>query len=227
MFILDFQELIDRSLKKSGLRHRVSQGWIYCKPFNISLTPCLHVIHSSWVFICFWDELTWYFPTVKYLLITVCSTALHQFVTHVMIVVSFDILINSYAMVVVSSHGHSRDYQLKHSQLAYSVPSLMQWIGKCFFISDNGSTKHRVFHSGQNRRLKMRLPVLRSMRRASLSKDQFEGVVVDYLQVRWCTHAHTHHTQTHKHALTHHNLSSLGNTLRKRGKRKAGKPRNK
>ncbi|XP_029292918.1 potassium voltage-gated channel subfamily H member 6a [Cottoperca gobio] len=36
--------------------------------------------------------------------------------------------------------------------------------------------------SGQNRRLKMRLPVLRSMQRPSLSKDQFEGVVVDYLQ---------------------------------------------
>uniref|UniRef100_A0A672YIA6 Potassium voltage-gated channel, subfamily H (eag-related), member 6a n=1 Tax=Sphaeramia orbicularis TaxID=375764 RepID=A0A672YIA6_9TELE len=65
MFILDFQELIDPSLKKSGLRQRVTQGWIYCK---------------------------------------------------------------------------------------------------------------------QNRRLKMRLPVLRSMRRPSLSKDQFEGVVVDYLQ---------------------------------------------
>ncbi|CAB1438737.1 unnamed protein product [Pleuronectes platessa] len=64
MFILDFQELIDPTLKKSGLRQRVTQGWIYC----------------------------------------------------------------------------------------------------------------------QNRRLKMRLPVLRSMRQASLSKDQFEGVVVDYLQ---------------------------------------------
>ncbi|XP_042249096.1 potassium voltage-gated channel subfamily H member 6a isoform X2 [Thunnus maccoyii] len=64
MFILDFQELIDPSSKKSGLRQRVAQGWIYC----------------------------------------------------------------------------------------------------------------------QNRRLKMRLPVLRSMRRPSLSKDQFEGVVVDYLQ---------------------------------------------
>ncbi|RVE69868.1 hypothetical protein OJAV_G00082140 [Oryzias javanicus] len=64
MFILDFQELIDPSLKKSGLRQRVAQGWLYC----------------------------------------------------------------------------------------------------------------------QNRRLKMKLPVLRSMRRASLSKDQFEGVVVDYLQ---------------------------------------------
>uniref|UniRef100_A0A3B4ZUJ0 Potassium voltage-gated channel subfamily H member 6 n=1 Tax=Stegastes partitus TaxID=144197 RepID=A0A3B4ZUJ0_9TELE len=64
MFILDYQELIDPSLKKSGLRQRVAQGWIYC----------------------------------------------------------------------------------------------------------------------QNRRLKMRLPVLRSMRRPSLSKDQFEGVVVDYLQ---------------------------------------------
>ncbi|XP_029945840.1 potassium voltage-gated channel subfamily H member 6a isoform X2 [Salarias fasciatus] len=64
MFILDFKELIDPSLKKSGLRQRVAQGWIYC----------------------------------------------------------------------------------------------------------------------QNRRLKMRLPVLRSMRRPSLSKDQFEGVVVDYLQ---------------------------------------------
>lgn len=35
----------------------------------------------------------------------------------------------------------------------------------------------------------MRLPMLRSMRRASLSKEQFEGVVVDYLQVR---HTHTH-----------------------------------
>ncbi|XP_068434168.1 potassium voltage-gated channel subfamily H member 6a [Clinocottus analis] len=34
----------------------------------------------------------------------------------------------------------------------------------------------------QNRRLKMRLPVLRSMRQPSLSKDQFEGVVVEYLQ---------------------------------------------
>ncbi|KAM9746166.1 potassium voltage-gated channel subfamily H member 6a isoform 2-T2 [Menidia menidia] len=64
MYILDFQELIDPSMKKSGLRQRVSQGWLYC----------------------------------------------------------------------------------------------------------------------QNRRLKMRLPVLRSIRRPSLSKDQFEGVVVDYLQ---------------------------------------------
>ncbi|XP_061555635.1 LOW QUALITY PROTEIN: potassium voltage-gated channel subfamily H member 6a [Phycodurus eques] len=34
----------------------------------------------------------------------------------------------------------------------------------------------------QNRRLKMRLPVLRPQRRQSLSKDQFEGVVVDYPQ---------------------------------------------
>uniref|UniRef100_A0A3P9IWA7 Potassium voltage-gated channel, subfamily H (eag-related), member 6a n=1 Tax=Oryzias latipes TaxID=8090 RepID=A0A3P9IWA7_ORYLA len=64
MFILDFQELIDPSLKKSGLRQRVTQGWLYC----------------------------------------------------------------------------------------------------------------------QNRRLKTKLPVLRSMQRPSLSKDQFEGVVVDYLQ---------------------------------------------
>nr|XP_057904397.1 potassium voltage-gated channel subfamily H member 6a isoform X2 [Doryrhamphus excisus] len=64
MFILDFQELVDPSLKKSGLRQRVSQGWVYCK----------------------------------------------------------------------------------------------------------------------NRRLKMRLPVLRSVRRPSLSVDQLEGVVVDYLQ---------------------------------------------
>ncbi|KAL6103120.1 kcnh6 [Pungitius sinensis] len=64
MFILDFQELVDPSLKKSGLKQRVAQGFIYC----------------------------------------------------------------------------------------------------------------------QNRRLKMRLPVLRSMRQSSLSKDQFEGVVVDYLQ---------------------------------------------
>uniref|UniRef100_A0A8D3CH19 Potassium voltage-gated channel, subfamily H (eag-related), member 6a n=1 Tax=Scophthalmus maximus TaxID=52904 RepID=A0A8D3CH19_SCOMX len=64
MYILDFQELVDPTLKRSGLRQRVAKGWIYC----------------------------------------------------------------------------------------------------------------------QNRRLKMRLPVLRSMRRPSLSKDQFEGVVVDYLQ---------------------------------------------
>ncbi|KAM6905430.1 potassium voltage-gated channel subfamily H member 6a [Xenentodon cancila] len=64
MYILDYQELIDPSLKKSGLRQRFTQGWLYC----------------------------------------------------------------------------------------------------------------------QNRRLKMRLPALRSMRRPSLSKDQFEGVVVDYLQ---------------------------------------------
>ncbi|XP_057673096.1 potassium voltage-gated channel subfamily H member 6a isoform X1 [Corythoichthys intestinalis] len=64
MFILDFQELVDPTIKKSGLRQRVSQGWLYC----------------------------------------------------------------------------------------------------------------------QNRRLKMRLPVLRPMRRQSLPKDQFEGVVVDYLQ---------------------------------------------
>uniref|UniRef100_A0A3B3ZUX1 Uncharacterized protein n=1 Tax=Periophthalmus magnuspinnatus TaxID=409849 RepID=A0A3B3ZUX1_9GOBI len=33
----------------------------------------------------------------------------------------------------------------------------------------------------RSRRLKMRFPVLRSMRRPSLSKEQFEGVVVDYL----------------------------------------------
>ncbi|KAF7225846.1 transcript variant X3 [Nothobranchius furzeri] len=64
MYILDFQELLDASLKKSAFRQRVSQGWLYC----------------------------------------------------------------------------------------------------------------------QNRRLKMRLPVLRSMKRHSLSKDQCEGVVVDYLQ---------------------------------------------
>ncbi|XP_029013982.1 potassium voltage-gated channel subfamily H member 6a isoform X2 [Betta splendens] len=70
MFILDFQELTDPSHKKSSLKQRVIQGWIYCK----ALKPC------------------------------------------------------------------------------------------------------------QNRRLKMRLPMLRSMRRSSLSKDQFEGVVVDYLQ---------------------------------------------
>ncbi|XP_067088632.1 potassium voltage-gated channel subfamily H member 6a [Osmerus mordax] len=36
--------------------------------------------------------------------------------------------------------------------------------------------------AGQSRRLKMRLPTMRAMRQASLSKDQFEGVVVDYLQ---------------------------------------------
>ncbi|XP_075999022.1 potassium voltage-gated channel subfamily H member 6a isoform X2 [Genypterus blacodes] len=64
MFILDFQELIDPSVKKTGLKQRVAEGWIYC----------------------------------------------------------------------------------------------------------------------QNRRLKVRMPALRSIRRPSLSKDQFEGVVVDYLQ---------------------------------------------
>lgn len=37
--------------------------------------------------------------------------------------------------------------------------------------------------SGQNRRLKMRLPMLRSIRRPSLGKENFEGVVVDHLQV--------------------------------------------
>lgn len=40
MFILDFQELIDRSLKNSGFRQRVAQGWIYCNGFNIRLVPC-------------------------------------------------------------------------------------------------------------------------------------------------------------------------------------------
>lgn len=30
MFILDFQELRDRSQKRSGLRQRVARGWIYC-----------------------------------------------------------------------------------------------------------------------------------------------------------------------------------------------------
>uniref|UniRef100_A0A3Q3APM6 Potassium voltage-gated channel, subfamily H (eag-related), member 6a n=1 Tax=Kryptolebias marmoratus TaxID=37003 RepID=A0A3Q3APM6_KRYMA len=47
------------------------------------------------------------------------------------------------------------------------------------------SLKKSFFSSaGQNRRLKMRLPVLRSLRRPSLSKEQCEGVVVDYLQFR-------------------------------------------
>eukprot|EP00063_Salmo_salar_P074402 XP_014049237.1 PREDICTED: potassium voltage-gated channel subfamily H member 2-like isoform X3 [Salmo salar] len=36
--------------------------------------------------------------------------------------------------------------------------------------------------AGQSRRLKLRLPLVRAMRRSSLAKDQFEGVVVDYLQ---------------------------------------------
>uniref|UniRef100_A0A3B3ZVC9 Uncharacterized protein n=1 Tax=Periophthalmus magnuspinnatus TaxID=409849 RepID=A0A3B3ZVC9_9GOBI len=40
--------------------------------------------------------------------------------------------------------------------------------------------RQRVEQS-RSRRLKMRFPVLRSMRRPSLSKEQFEGVVVDYL----------------------------------------------
>lgn len=47
MFILDFQELIDRSLKNSGLRQRVAQGWIYCNAYNICLIPCPHDSHSS------------------------------------------------------------------------------------------------------------------------------------------------------------------------------------
>ncbi|XP_041940783.1 potassium voltage-gated channel subfamily H member 6a isoform X1 [Alosa sapidissima] len=36
--------------------------------------------------------------------------------------------------------------------------------------------------TAQTRRMRLRFPSLRSIRRASLSKDQFEGVVVDYLQ---------------------------------------------
>uniref|UniRef100_A0A4W5Q734 Potassium voltage-gated channel, subfamily H (eag-related), member 6a n=1 Tax=Hucho hucho TaxID=62062 RepID=A0A4W5Q734_9TELE len=36
--------------------------------------------------------------------------------------------------------------------------------------------------AGQSRRLKLRLPLVRAMRRSSLAKYQFEGVVVDYLQ---------------------------------------------
>ncbi|XP_045066733.1 potassium voltage-gated channel subfamily H member 6 isoform X2 [Coregonus clupeaformis] len=36
--------------------------------------------------------------------------------------------------------------------------------------------------AGQSRRLKLRLPSVRAMRQPSLAKDQFEGVVVDYLQ---------------------------------------------
>uniref|UniRef100_A0A8C8CU92 Voltage-gated potassium channel subunit Kv11.1 n=1 Tax=Oncorhynchus tshawytscha TaxID=74940 RepID=A0A8C8CU92_ONCTS len=36
--------------------------------------------------------------------------------------------------------------------------------------------------AGQSRRLKLRLPLVRAMRRSSLAKDQFEGVVVDYPQ---------------------------------------------
>nr|XP_029492547.1 potassium voltage-gated channel subfamily H member 6-like isoform X4 [Oncorhynchus nerka] len=36
--------------------------------------------------------------------------------------------------------------------------------------------------AGQSRRLKLRLPLVRAMRRSSLAKDQFEGVVVDCLQ---------------------------------------------
>ncbi|XP_031690670.1 potassium voltage-gated channel subfamily H member 6-like isoform X4 [Oncorhynchus kisutch] len=36
--------------------------------------------------------------------------------------------------------------------------------------------------AGQSRRLKLRLPLVRAMRRSSLAKDQFGGVVVDYPQ---------------------------------------------
>ncbi|PWA17638.1 hypothetical protein CCH79_00008112 [Gambusia affinis] len=81
MFILDFQELVDPSLKKSGLRQRVTQGWLYS------------------------------------------------------------------------------EFQLRNLKLLMCC-------------------------GGQNRRLKMRLPELRSLRRPSLAKDQCEGVVVDYLQPR-------------------------------------------
>lgn len=35
MFILDFQQLIDRALAKSSLRQRVAQGWIYCNPLTV------------------------------------------------------------------------------------------------------------------------------------------------------------------------------------------------
>lgn len=41
MFILDFQKLTDPSHKKSSLKQRVIQGWIYCK----ALKPCLHETH--------------------------------------------------------------------------------------------------------------------------------------------------------------------------------------
>lgn len=41
MFILDFQELIDPSLKKSGLRQRVTEGWLYCKGSSLHLRVIL------------------------------------------------------------------------------------------------------------------------------------------------------------------------------------------
>ncbi|XP_037544652.1 potassium voltage-gated channel subfamily H member 6a [Nematolebias whitei] len=44
MFILDFQELIDPSLKKSAFRQRVAQGWLYCQ--NRRLKMRLPVLHS-------------------------------------------------------------------------------------------------------------------------------------------------------------------------------------
>lgn len=34
MFILDFQELIDPSHKRTALRQRITQGWAYCKAFH-------------------------------------------------------------------------------------------------------------------------------------------------------------------------------------------------
>lgn len=49
MFILNFQEIIDPSLKKPGLRQRVAQGWVWagqcgsvCVILSVCLPVCLH-----------------------------------------------------------------------------------------------------------------------------------------------------------------------------------------
>lgn len=93
MFILDFQELRERSQRRSGLRQRVARGWIYC------------------------------------------------------------------ACHMTASHDSASCLEAPVGPMVMSV------------------------FSGQNQRLKMRLPVLPSIRRPPLAKENFEGVVVDHLQV--------------------------------------------
>lgn len=41
MFILDFQELRERSQRRSGLRQRVARGWIYCACHMTACHDCL------------------------------------------------------------------------------------------------------------------------------------------------------------------------------------------
>lgn len=50
--------------------------------------------------------------------------------------------------------------------------------------SGSGQMKAGVCFPAQKRKLKLRMPSLRVTRQPAYPKDQFEGVVVDYLQVR-------------------------------------------